>query len=108
MIRMHTYVDMHLQLVSNNIFLQIERNFPANTVDNIIFLVDDYEEFVYEQVTARIGKCHPIYYATNQVLDTVCNKLLIPVASYWWSLQLLLVMMVALISTALISERVFK
>lgn len=82
----------------------------ANSKQNpepIIQLVDDYERFVETQLRSEIGKCSPIYNAVNSSIHNVCYKIFVPVTTYWWALQFLLFMIVAIIITELISERVF-
>lgn len=82
-----------------------------NSINQIIpieGLVNNYETFVHEQVTDSIGQCEPLYIALNATVHIFCYKVLAPVATYWWSLQLLLVMFVAVIITALAGERLLR
>jgi len=71
-------------------------------------IVKEFQHFVFEQVTEKIGNCKPMYHVLNSTLHTFCYKVMSPGITYWWSLQLLSILLPFIIVTALVTQRVYS
>jgi hypothetical protein len=67
-----------------------------------------YTDFAHDQISFRIGDCRPLYNALDTTIDLFCYKIAQPVASFWFSLQILLLLFIPLIITGILLDRLYR
>lgn len=66
-----------------------------------------YSEFVFREISFHVGECNPLYLALDSTIDLFCYKIAAPVAAFWFSLQIILILFIPLIITAILLERIY-
>jgi hypothetical protein len=70
--------------------------------------VQAYADFVHDEITYHIGDCEPLYHALDTTIELFCYKIAQPVAAFWFSLQILLLLFIPLIITGILLDRLYR